>query len=139
MPVWANTRGEVFVCPHSYMCAWRDPHIQAHAGGQTSKVNSPRIRIQLFAGQTDMCAYAYVPTPHLYKSCIYLPWAPTCVQLWTFRPPHTAMQIPTLARLSDYLTPRESQKETGSEIFLTFTGEKKQNFACIPPEMVFIG
>ena len=125
--------------PHSYVSAWRDRHIQAHADAQTSKVNSPRIRIQLFAGQKDMCVYAYAPTLHLYKSCIYLLWAPTCVQLWASRPPHTAMQIPTLARLSDCLTPRESQKETGSEIFLTFTGEKKQNFASVPPEMVFIG
>lgn len=38
----------------------------------------------------------------------------------TLRPTYAAMQIPILAHLLGQLTPRESQMQTDSEIFLAF-------------------
>ena len=61
-----------------------------------------------------------------------------CLQIhafvYTYRPTHADMQIPILSYHSDQLTPEESQRETGSEIFLTSLG-----VTSMPPGMIFLG
>lgn len=125
---------------HTQSHMWRHAHACTHTH-TTSNVNSACSHFPA-GGQRGIYAFARIPTLNLCKACIYMLGAPTHVQIQAFvhryRPSHAAVQIPILAHLSDYWTLRESHRETGSEILLTFTEKKKkkkQSFTFLPPEM----
>ena len=131
-----------FADPGTHRATWEGMRMHIHT--HTSKVNSPCVHIQPFIcrRQVDIYAYAWIPTLHLCKSCIYLLCAPMCVQIpafvYKYRPHMQLCKF--LSLLTFWITelPENPHRETNSEIFLPSQKKKKQKFTSIPSEMIFI-